>query len=107
MIGNNKKIYRLRSKQKKRKKNISRYKKRAKGHILLLTIPFVVYGFINLDNAFKQFGSVSKFLSILASILVACIVVYLFVMFYYIKQEEREIKIIRRKIYKLSKLSDD
>lgn len=107
MTGNSKKIFKLRSKQKRKKKNISRYKKRAKKHILLLTIPFVAYAFINLDNAFKQFGSVSKFLSILASILVGCILIYLVVMFYLIKQEQREIKIIRSKIYKLSKLSDE
>ena len=62
---------------------------------------------INIDDAFKQFGSVTKFVAVILTILIAFILIYLMILTYFIRQEQREIKIIKNKIYKLMKLSDD
>ncbi len=107
MTGNSAKINKLRNKQIRRKKRIERYKKRARKHIFLITLPFIAYALINLDNAFKEFGSVSNFLSIVGGTLATFIAIYLVAVYYMIKQEKREINIIRSKIYKLMKLNND
>ena len=107
MTGNSSEIKKLTFRQAKRRKNITRYRKRARKHIFILTIPFIAYVMINIDDAFKQFGSVTKFVAVILTILIAFILIYLMILTYFIRQEQREIKIIKNKIYKLMKLSDD
>ena len=107
MTGNSKEIKKLKNEQAKKKKTIERYKKRKKKHIFFLVLPFIAYIFICMDHAYKLFGSVSRFLAITLTALFAAIIVYLFIVQYMIRQRDREIKIIRSKLYKLMKLSNE
>ncbi len=107
MTGNSEEIKKLRHKQARRKKKIKRYKKRAKKHIFLLSIPFLAYIAINLDDAFQDYGSITNFIGIVFAIMAVFIAIYMLFTYYLIKQEKREIKVIRSKLYKLMKLNDE
>ena len=107
MTGNSKQIQKLKYEQAKTKERISKYKKRVKFHLFFLVIPFAIYIFICLDHAYQNFGSVTTFLVITLSILVILTLVYLMAVKYKIKQREREIKVIRSKLYQLMKLNDE
>lgn len=107
MTGNSEEIKNLRYKQARRKKKITRYKKRAKKHIFLLTIPFLAYIAINLDDAFQDFGGITNFIGVVFSVMIVFILIYMLFTYYLIKQQKREIKVIRSKLYKLMKLNDE
>ena len=107
MTGNSKEIKKLKYQQAKKREVIKRYKKRVRKHLLILSIPFVAYILLYIDSAFKEFGSVTKFLIIVISILALLAAAYLLSVRYMIQQREREIKIIRTKLYQLMKLEDD
>jgi len=107
MTGNSKEIKKLKYEQAKKKEIISRYKKRVKKHLFFLVLPFISYILLYIDSAFKNFGSVTTFLVITLSILAILTALYLMWVRYMIQQREREIKIIRSKLYQLMKLDDD
>lgn len=107
MTGNSKEIKKLKYQQAKKKETIKRYKRRVKKHLFFLIFPFIAYILLYINSAFKNFGSVTKFLVITLSILAILTALYLVWVRYMIQLREREIKIIRSKLYQLMKLEDD
>ena len=107
MTGNSKEIKKLKHEQARKKEYIKRYKNRRKKHLFLLVIPFVAYILLYIDSAYKEYGSVINFLVVVLSILALFTLGYLLMVRYAIQQKEREIKVIRSKLYQLMKLDDD
>ena len=70
-------------------------------------IPFIAYILLYIDNAYKEYGSVINFLIVTLSVLAVFTLIYLLMVRYAIHQKEREIKVIRSKLYQLMKLDDD
>ena len=107
MTGNSKEIKKLKYQQAKKKQLITKYKKRVKKHLILLVLPFIAYIAYYIDNAYSTYGSVSKFLTIVALVLGVLILLYLIAVRFMIRQREQEIKVIRGKLYHLMKLNDE
>lgn len=106
MTGNSKEIKKLKYQQAKLKEIIRRYKERKKKHLFFLIIPFIGYILIQMDTAYKIYGSNTNFYAITLSTLGLLTVIYLGSVRYLIRKRQREIKIIRSKLYKLMKLED-
>ena len=107
MTGNSKQIKKLKYEQEKKKKKIKRYKKKMKRNILLLALALTSYTLICLDHAYKTFGSVNNFLLATIIMFLICIVIHFLIVRYLISKREKEIKMIRGKLYRLMKLDNE
>lgn len=107
MTKNNEEIRQLKYEQTQRKEKIETFRKRMRKHIFLLSLATAVFAFLCLEDAYKTFGSVTNFLIIVFSVFAILSMTYFFVVRFLIKQEEREIKIIRSKLYRLMKLENE
>ena len=107
MTGNSKEIKKLKHQQAKNREYIERYKKRRKKHLFLMITPIVVYILFNIEGAYKDFGNVFIFIARALSIIIVLTVAYFLGVKYANKKREREIKVIRTKIYHLMKLDND
>ena len=107
MTGNSKEIKKLKYEQERKKKKIEDYKKKMKRNILILAIALTAYIIICLDHAYKAFGSVSDFLLATAIVFFICILINFLVIRYLINKREKEIKLIRGKLYRLMKLNNE
>ena len=106
MTGNSTEINKLKYQQARKRETIKRYKKRKKKHLFFLIIPFIAYILLHMDSAYKVYGNNTNFFAITLSILAILAILYLVSVRYRIRKKEREIKIIRSKLYKLMKLED-
>ena len=107
MTGNSKEIKKLKHQQAKKKEHIKRYKGRRKKHIYFITIPLVAYILFNIEGSYMDYGNIFIFIGVALAVLVVLIISYLLAVRYLIRQREREIKIIRSKLYHLMKLDND
>lgn len=107
MTGNSKEIKKLKHQQAKKKEHIERYKKRRKKHLFFMVTPIVVYSILNINGAYKDFGNVFVFIAVALFVIALVIIGYLLSVRYAIRQREREIKVIRTKLYHLMKLDND
>ena len=107
MTGNSKQNKKLKHEQEKKKKKIKDYKKKMKRNILLLAAALTVYTLICLDHAYKTFGSVNNFLIATILMFLICVAIYFLVIRNLISKREKEIKMIRGKLYRLMKLDNE
>lgn len=107
MTKNLKQITELRNEQKKKKKQIETSKKKMFRNLLWLAVILFGLSMLYLEYGYKGFANPKSFL--ISAIFVSAIIV---VSYYGItrnqnRQTEKEIKIIRGKLYRLMKLDDD
>jgi uncharacterized membrane protein len=107
MTKNLKQITELRKEQKKKKKQIETSKKKMFRNLLWIGIVLFGLSMLYLEYGYKGFTSPKSFLT--SAIFVSTLIV---VSYYGItrnqnRQKEKEIKIIRGKLYRLMKLDDD
>jgi hypothetical protein len=105
MTGNSKEIKKLKYQQAKKQQSIKRYKRKRKKNLLYITGFYLISTALLLDFAYGFFGSSVNFLIVTFSVFIVLIVSYTLVIRYLVKQLERDIKIIRTKLYKLMKLN--
>ncbi|MEQ6123409.1 hypothetical protein AAON49_04340 [Pseudotenacibaculum sp. MALMAid0570] len=107
MTGNSEKIKRLKQRQAEKRERIKAYKEKMKKHVFYLSIVIAAISIIFLENAYKVFGSAANFLITTLSIFVIFSTGYYVAVRFLTKQREREIKIIRSKLYRLMKLQNE
>ena len=105
MTGNSKEIKKLKYQQAKKQQSIKKYKQKRKKNLLLITGIYVISTALLLDFAYGFFGSSVNFLIVTFTVFIVLIVSYTLVVQYMVKQLERDIKIIRSKLYHLMKLN--
>jgi hypothetical protein len=107
MTGNSKEIKKLKHRQVKTRERIERYQKRRKKDLYLLVTPIVIYILFNIYGSYIIFGNVFIFIAIGIGVIILVITLYLWAIRNAIRNREREIKIIRTKLYHLMKLDED
>jgi len=105
MTGNSKEIKKLKHQQAKKQQSIKRHKQKRRKNLLYLTAFYLISTALLLDFAYGFFGSSVSFLIVTFSVFIVLIISYTLIVRYAVKQLERDIKIIRTKLYHLMKLN--
>lgn len=107
MTVNEKQITKLKNEQKKKKKQIEASKKKMFKNLLWLIVILFGISMLHLENGHKGFGSPKSFLTFVVLVLALISAGYYVVIKFQNEQKEKEIKIIKGKLYRLMKLDND
>lgn len=107
MTGNSSEIKKLKAIQAKKTVLIKEYKQKMRKHIFRFSIIIAVSSFIFLEYAYAVFGSTVIFLITILSLLIISIIIYYLITKYKTRQREKEIKVIRTKLYRLMRLENE
>ncbi len=107
MTATGKLITELKNEQKKKKKQIETSKKKMVRNLLWIIIILSGASLYYFEYGYKAFGSVQNFLMSVGLVLGLISMGYFLIIRSQNKQKEKEIKIIRSKLYRLMKLNND